>query len=206
MAFLLLPSEVRLMIYRQLFLNLTVTMRRAEQKESEGPWNIIRTCQLCHIESLPIFYKLTTIKFDHLLSLPVLQERIGAKNMARIQSLAVAGYWGIQSSWLAGKLPKSLRTLYFRWEYGFRYYSRAHNGCLSDDKIATLLLLRQNELDSCVKKIRSHDPDLRMFLDANVGNAPSPQVSASNFYTSLSRKGVALDCGDSSLIILVANT
>ncbi len=55
MSFLALPNDVRLMIYRLLSVNLAVTPRRAEQLP-KGPWHIMRTCQLCHPECLPICY------------------------------------------------------------------------------------------------------------------------------------------------------
>ncbi len=171
-SFLTLPAEIRLLIYESLFCHLTVTLRRRYQNPSEGPWNIIRTCRLCNIESLPIFYDLATIRLQHELFIHVLQSRIGAQNLAQVRSLIIGGYKGPVGGMLASRLPRSLKNLCFDWSSGRHFYYRIGRSGLSDSDIEGLLRLRRGLLDSSVKQIWSQNHDLRICLDAHVGTWP----------------------------------
>lgn len=176
MSILALPTELRLIIYRLLFVDLTLTVRRAQQEPSEGPWNVMRVCQLCYTESLPVFYDSVTIKLHHELCLHVLQRKIGLQNLARIRSLVIAGFKNTLSSGLAAQLPRSLKHLHFIWEGGTFFYFTTPKGRLSDDDIEILLGGRRHQLNSSVKQIWSHNHHHRIYLDAYVGNAPSSTV------------------------------
>lgn len=175
-SILVLPTEVRLIIYRQLFSNLIVIVRRAQQEPSEGAWNVMRTCRQCYSECLPIFYDSVTIKLHHELFLYILQKKIGLQNLARIRSLVIAGFKDTVGSALAAQLPRSLTNLYFVWEGGTYFYFSTPEGFLSDDHIENLLRARRRDLDSSVKQIWSDNHKLRIYLDAYVGNAPSSKV------------------------------
>ena len=201
-SILMLPFEVRLIIYRLLFVNLIVTVRRAHEEPSEGPWNIMRTCQLFHTECLQIFYDFATIKLHHELFLHLLRAKIGPQNLARIRSLAIAGFKDTIGRGLAAQLPVSLKRLNLIWEGGTLLSHTTPKGHLSDGDIKSLLGVRRRQLDSIVKQIWSHNHGLQIYLDTYVGNAPSPKVCGSIVLSSPGvRKGATL--GNNKLMRLV---
>ena len=168
--FLTFPAEVRLMIYRLQFRHLTVTLRRQHQKPSAGPWNIMRTCQLCNMEGLPIFYDLATIKLQHEMFIHVLRSRVGAQNLARVRSLEIGGYKEAVGSILASRLPRSLKSLCLDWSCGRHFYYATGLSGPSDSDIEGLLLLRRQLFNSSVKQIWSLNHNLRIYLHTRVGS------------------------------------
>lgn len=99
---------------------------------------------------------------------------IGLQNLARIRSLAIAGFKDTVESALAAQLPKSLTNLYFMWEGGTFFYSPTPQVLPSDDETEISLGGRRYQLNSSVKQIWSLNHDVRIYMDAYVGNAPSP--------------------------------
>ncbi|KAF7510906.1 hypothetical protein GJ744_005736 [Endocarpon pusillum] len=173
-SFLALPAEVRLIIYRLLFRHLTVTLRRQHQRPSAGPWNIMRTCQLCNMESLPIFYDLVTIKLQHEMFTHVLRSRVGAQNLARVRSLEIARYEAVGNI-LASRLPSSLKSLYFDWNFERHIFHAIELSGPGDGDIEAfegLLLLWRHLFNSSVKQIWSQNHDLRIYLHVRVGLLP----------------------------------
>jgi hypothetical protein len=63
--FLTLPLEVRLLIYHHLFASAVLRPRRHPRLRSEPGLKIIAilaTCRPCHLEALPVFFKICTFK------------------------------------------------------------------------------------------------------------------------------------------------
>lgn len=172
MSLLGLPAEVRLMIYHQLFADVTVTIRRARQEPTEGPWNILRTCQLCYREGLPVFYDCVTFKLQHELFLHVLSQKIGAQNLARVKSLAVGGYRDEVGTALVARLPTALQKFRIIYETGPDWEKDTPEGQLEDRHLQGALKLRKHWMKSCVKQMWSQKPPVRIFVETFVGLAP----------------------------------
>lgn len=112
---LLLPAEVRVMIYRLLFSNLRVTISRSAELHHQGPWNILRSCRTCYIEALTLFYELATISVKHEAYFYVLRRKIGPQKMARLRSLLVRVNNRMGSE-TAAYFPPTLERLCIEWK------------------------------------------------------------------------------------------
>lgn len=160
---LLLPAEVRLMIYYHLFSKRRVTIHRPAEPSHEELCAIIRTCRLCYVEALPIFYESVTVTLKHEAFLYVLKKRAGQHNMARIRSLFVGGFDNADASSLASRMPDSLEKLDIGWTGATNHINyrlpwrdpASHIGYHLD---AT----QRHFLTSCAKLLWTRFPRLRM--------------------------------------------
>lgn len=174
---LLLPTEVRVMIYRSLFSNLKVTVAGSNTSADQGPWAIMRTCWKCYEECLPIFYELATVRLKHEAYHYVLRRKIGEQNMARLQSVEIGGLHSKLDAKIATELPHTLKTLYLSWKGAIYFYNSTPKGSLVDGDIQVLLdRTFRPYLDHAVTELFTKNPNLKVYLDTLVGNAPSAEV------------------------------
>jgi hypothetical protein len=178
--FLLLPTEVRLLVYHKLFSNLSVTVASPTQSPDQGPWAIMRTCRTCYNESLPVFYELATISLKHEAYLHVLRRKIGPENMARLQCVVVGGFRNMVHKIVVVELPTTLRKLSLGWKGNTAFYNTTPKSHLNDEQMRDFLewTFRQY-LDPSVEELFTKAPNLQIFLDTIIGNAPSNKVCPS---------------------------
>jgi hypothetical protein len=138
----------------------------------------MRTCRLCYVEALTIFYESVTVTLKHEAFLYVLKRRIGQHNMARIRTLVVGGFDTTVGSSLALQLPESLQKLYIGWRGGTDSFHGKPHGRVPDSHIRYLLNGKRLCLNSCVNELWIKNPNLGIWLDAIVGYAPPDKVCA----------------------------
>jgi hypothetical protein len=110
--FLLLPPEVRLIIYQMLFANLRVKMHTPDHSTNQDVCAIMPVCQSCHAESVPEFYNSVIITLKHEAFLYVLRKRLEPHKMACIRQIAVGGFDMKSGNTIALHLCPSLEKLY----------------------------------------------------------------------------------------------
>jgi hypothetical protein len=175
---LLVPAEIRMAIYRLLFIGRKVTIHRSAQSEYGNPSAIMHTCRICYVESLPLFYELATITLKHDAFLYVLGRRIGPQNMARVRNIIIAGFNPHAGNVLAQDLPQTVKKLVIKWKGGTRFSTTGPPGCLKDAEIRRLLDgCRRSALDSCVKALWNKNANLEIYLEGVVGDDPLAEVS-----------------------------
>ena len=175
-TFLLLPNELRIMIYRDLFSNMKVTVIGQARLLERGPGAIMRTCRQCYNECFPIFYELATISLKHETYLHVLRRKIGPHNMARLQNVEVGGFKSIPNDIVVVELPATLKKLYLRWESNMGFEPGTPKGPLNDDQIRRCIERNRQDFEKVVTKLFEKAPDLHIFFDTVVGHAPSTEV------------------------------
>ncbi|ERF71131.1 hypothetical protein EPUS_09117 [Endocarpon pusillum Z07020] len=180
LCFLHLPTEVRLLVYRHLFSELSVTVASATLSPEQAPWAIFRTCRTCYDESLPIFYELATISLKHEAYLHVLRRKIGPDNMARLQSVALGGFRNMVHKTVVEDLPATLRKLFLGWKGNTAFSNTTPKSHLDDDQMRDFLEWSfRHYLDPSVGDLLAKAPNLRIFLDTIIGNAPPNMDPAS---------------------------
>ena len=137
----------------------------------------MRTCQLCYQECLPVFYDLVTIALKHEAYLYVLRRKIGLGNMARLRHVAVGGFDNVVGSELSNQLPVMLEKLDISWKGRTAFYDTTPKSPLTDGQIKDVLDCSVRPLlKSSIKELWNKIPNLQIYLDVIVGNAPSAQV------------------------------
>ena len=171
--FLLLPAEVRVIIYSKLFSNLTITITKATQSPDQGPWAVMLTCRTCYKESVAVFYQLATISIRQEIHLPVLRQKIGPQNMARLRTFAVRDLRKSQNCGIVAELPATLRKLYLTWREWGSFQSTEPGPQLSDDKIRDILDNNFRErIDRRTKELLTKAHNLEIYLNATITQCP----------------------------------
>lgn len=165
-TFLLLPPEIRRLIFQILFQNLKVKNHKRDQPKDQYLCCIMRVCRLCGTESLAVFYQSVTIMLQHESFLYVLRSRIGGENMARIRQLFIGRYDSTIPTTMVLHLPHSLDKLYLEWTHRSAGWIMSPTGTYSDaDMCGKLVQSLRVSFGSCVEALWASNPRLQIFVD-----------------------------------------
>lgn len=189
-----MPPELRLLVYRSLFAGLKVTIHRNTESKHDDFCAIMRTCKVCHAESVIAFYESVTVTLKHEAFLYVLRRRIGLHNMVRIRNLLVAGFQTGVGESLALQVPDSVENLYIEWKEKTESIAVSPPERASDSQIRQVLDIHQRfHLAPCVRQLWARNPKLRIWLTAAVGSPGSDEVRPSLVFSSNKLSRVGLD-------------
>lgn len=129
---------------------------------------------------LPVLYELNTFSLNHEAYFYVLRRNIGPANMARLQCVVLRGLRNVVHEIVVVELPANLRKFYLGWEGNTAFYNMTSKSHFNDEQMREFLewIFRQY-LNPSVEKLLTKAPNLQMFLDTIIGNAPSSKICPS---------------------------
>jgi hypothetical protein len=117
-------------------------------------------------ESLPIFYYLATVSLKHEAYLYILRRKIGPENMARLQSVVVAGFRNEVHKIVVVELPATRRKLSLGWKGNTASYGTTRESHLNDEQLWDFLdQTFRHYLDPSVEELFTKARNLQIFLD-----------------------------------------
>ena len=123
-ALLVLPSEIRCLIYQFVFEGVQLRVRSAVRSPSEHGrvstlnTSILRTCRQCRREATPVLYSTVAIHPDNGLALVRLKERAGLENYQRISNLVLHQYGLVCHSPCADEITNLTGLRYLTIHFG----------------------------------------------------------------------------------------